>query len=193
MRTWTIVLFIILLNGCAGTGNNATLPVYYLLPLPEQALVDKALPDSAPLLLVARIELADHLRQPGIVYATSTTEVVNARLHQWASPIAGQLSQRLLTDLRHKQDLYRIEPTSERTGNIAAATLHLRLTKLNGVHTGHAELRGEWAITASGSSATHSSGFDIKVALTEDGYPALVEALSLAVDQLTTAIAADLQ
>lgn len=91
---------VIFITGCSSQEDVSTqlflLPVNPLPPVAEQ---------TAPLMMV-KTELADYLNQPGLVYRTSQTQVIQARHNQWAQRISDQITARIVQDVRTKQARY---------------------------------------------------------------------------------------
>lgn len=172
-----ILAAVLTLAGCAS-------PValnYYQLPAvnhSRQVLAD------APQLYVAPVQVASYLNGRGLVLQLSEVELVMARQHLWAEPLAAQV-QRQLRDLLSNSTAYATE-LSARPG---AVVLTVQLERFHGTAQGDAVLSGRYLL----SSQAHSQPFTIRVPLGADGYPALVAALAAGLQQLSQQIAAGLE
>ncbi len=70
--------------------------------------------------------------------------------------------------------------------------LQLSLSKFNGSYEGNAEIEGEWLIIDANGKVKNSAPVTIKLPLQDEGYDALVDALSAGLNNLTDQIAAQL-
>ncbi|EJF1124709.1 membrane integrity-associated transporter subunit PqiC [Vibrio cholerae] len=185
MKTWLLMMLTTLLVGCAGTPQPKV--SFYLLPnTPE--LSELTQPKTLPLLVVQPVELAAYLDTQGIVYRQSETQVIQARQNQWAQRLSPQLTQRITNDLRRKQSRYWPAPLNTSSIQQEHWKLQVRLQRFNGVYTGNAEVAGNWELLNPKGESMLNQEFSFQVPLKDTGYPALVEALSAGVDQLSTQI-----
>ncbi|AMG31569.1 hypothetical protein AL542_15325 [Grimontia hollisae] len=185
MRKLSLFVISMLLLGCSSSVENATR--FYVLPELDPVVVDRD--ESLPLMMVKKVELASYLESAGIVYRTSETEVIQARNNQWAESIRGQITQYLIQSLRQSQSKY--WPVSSEAFNAESddVTLRVSLDKFNGAFTGNAEVSGEWELVRENGAFVMSEVFSIEVPLEQDGYAALVSALSLGTQKLARDIA----
>ncbi|EHI05258.1 hypothetical protein VCHC41A1_1855 [Vibrio cholerae HC-41A1] len=174
-----------LLVGCGGTPQPKV--SFYLLPNNPE-LSEHIQPKTLPLLVVQPVELAAYLDTQGIVYRQSETQVIQARQNQWAQRLSPQLTQRITNDLRRKQSRYWPAPLNASSIQQEHWKLQVRLQRFNGVYTGNAEVAGNWELLNPKGESMLNQEFSFQVPLKDTGYPALVEALSAGVDQLSTQI-----
>ncbi|BCK20830.1 membrane integrity-associated transporter subunit PqiC [Vibrio cholerae] len=185
MKTWLLMMLTTLLVGCAGTPQPKV--SFYLLPNNPE-LSELTQPKTLPLLVVQPVELAAYLDTQGIVYRQSETQVIQARQNQWAQRLSPQLTQRITNDLRRKQSRYWPAPLNTSSIQQEHWKLQVRLQRFNGVYTGNAEVAGNWELLNPKGESMLNQEFSFQVPLKDTGYPALVEALSAGVDQLSTQI-----
>ncbi|ATD27001.1 membrane integrity-associated transporter subunit PqiC [Vibrio cholerae] len=185
MKTWLLMMLTTLLVGCAGTPQPKV--SFYLLPNNPE-LSELTQPKTLPLLVVQPVELAAYLDTQGIVYRQSETQVIQARQNQWAQRLSPQLTQRITNDLRRKQSRYWPAPLNTSSIQQEHWKLQVRLQRFNGVYTGNAEVAGNWELLNQKGESMLNQEFSFQVPLKDTGYPALVEALSAGVDQLSTQI-----
>lgn len=177
------VLISVLLAGCSSVTD--TTQTLYLLPHAEaQAPAPRALANR-PLLVVRPVELAGYLNDNGIVYRVTDTQVVQAKHHQWAQNLSEQITQRVITDLRQKQSHYWPVPVHNLLDQRHENKLQLSLNQFNGTYQGNAELAGEWMLIDANGKVIRRSAVNISLPLQNDGYDALVSALSVGLNQLT--------
>ncbi|ELJ8543427.1 membrane integrity-associated transporter subunit PqiC [Vibrio cholerae] len=185
MKTWLLMMLTTLLVGCAGTPQPKV--SFYLLPNNPE-LSELTQPKTLPLLVVQPVELAAYLDTQGVVYRQSETQVIQARQNQWAQRLSPQLTQRITNDLRRKQSRYWPAPLNTSSIQQEHWKLQVRLQRFNGVYTGNAEVAGNWELLNPKGESMLNQEFSFQVPLKDTGYPALVEALSAGVDQLSTQI-----
>lgn len=152
---------------------------YYQLPAVNNSHQPAA---EAPVLYVAPVQVASYLNGRGLVLQLSDVELNMARQHLWAEPLAAQV-QRQLRD-RLSNTAY-IAELSAQPGTVV---LTVQLDRFHGTVQGNALLSGRYQL----SNKKHSQPFNIAVALSADGYPALVTALAAGVAQLSQQIATEL-
>jgi hypothetical protein len=181
-----LLLLLILVAGCSS--KTSIQHRQYMLPTLSVAPVAK---QTAPILLV-KTELADYLGQRGLVYRTSQAEVIYAKHHQWVQDISQQLTYRIINDLRAKQTHYWPVGVNSSLDLDKKTQLHIRLFRFNGVFTGVAEIAGEWLLVDEEGKIKRDEPFSFEVPLAQEGYEALIAALSDGLSHLTNEIAAQL-
>jgi uncharacterized lipoprotein YmbA len=98
----------------------------------------------------------------------------------------------VINELRTKQTQYWPVEVNNLLNQSHESKLQLSLSKFNGNFEGNAELEGEWLIIDANGKVTNSAPVNINVPLQNDGYDALVDALSEGLSNLTDQIAAKL-
>lgn len=179
-----------LLAGCSSTPE--TTGSMYLLPQAESQVTSSAAVTERPLLVVRPVELASYLNDSGIVYRTSESQIIQAKQNQWAQSISEQITQRIIADLRHKQSHYwpvKVHSLIDQSGE---NKLQLSLHKFNGSYQGNAELEGEWMLIDAEGKVKSRSPVKILIPLQDEGYDALVKALSDGLSNLTDNMAQQL-
>ncbi|MGL6028118.1 MAG: PqiC family protein [Vibrio sp.] len=192
MKQWLLMIFVsITLLGCSSEPQPKV--DFYLLPqhltsspvTPPESLA--VLPST--LLIVQPVELAAYLDSTGIIYRQSTTQVIQAKYHQWAQRLGPQLTERIIHQLRRDQPVsYWPEAFNAQVAQQKHHTLQVKFQRFNGAYTGNAELAGSWELFNPQGVRLLRQDFSLDVPLTDEGYPALVEALSAGLEQLTTSI-----
>ncbi|EWM35843.1 hypothetical protein D043_3977 [Vibrio parahaemolyticus EKP-021] len=126
------------------------------------------------------------------MYRTSDTQIVQAKRHQWAQSISEQITQRVVAELRQKQSDYWPVEMNNLLDQSGESKLQLTLNKFNGSYQGNAEIEGEWLLIDASGNVVRSSQVKILMPLQDEGYDALVDALSAGLNQLTDDMAAQL-
>ncbi|AXT71243.1 ABC-type transport auxiliary lipoprotein family protein [Vibrio natriegens] len=179
-----------LLAGCSSAPEPTS--SMYLLPKVESQTLSSAAVAERPLLIVRPVELASYLNNSGIVYRTSESQIIQAKHNQWAQSISEQITQRIIDDLRQKQSHYWPVKVHSLIDQSSENKLQLSLSKFNGNYQGNAELEGEWMLIDANGKVQHRSPVKILMPLQDEGYDALVGALSAGLENLTDNIAQQL-
>lgn len=181
MKTWLCV-FSFMLVGCAS--QQVAQNRYYIFPVNEPV---RAVQSNAVKLLV-RAELSEYLNNKGLVYRTSEIQVIQANHSLWAQSIKQQVTQRIINDLQTKQDSYWPIQANSLVNMAGSQQLVVSLQRFNGVYTGVAEIAGKWLLLDQGGNILRDQPFHIEVPLGQDGYDAMISALSQGMDQLAEQI-----
>ncbi|HDM8228326.1 TPA: membrane integrity-associated transporter subunit PqiC [Vibrio campbellii] len=185
-----LLLISALLAGCSSAPEDSG--ALYVLPEASSAKVSDIAIAQRPQLVVRPVELASYLADSGIVYRTSETKIVQAKHNQWAHNISEQITQRIIDELRSKQSQYWPVEVNNLLDQSGESKLLLSLSKFNGSYQGNAEIEGEWLIVDENGKVKNSAPVKINMPLQDDGYDALVDALSVGLNNLTDQIAAQL-
>ncbi|ENM5741024.1 hypothetical protein CGT98_05910 [Vibrio metoecus] len=189
MNKWLLMLLATLFVGCSSTPQPKN--HFYLLPN-NPALSDVNQNKNLPLLIVQPVELAAYLDTQGIVYRKSETQVIQARQNQWAQRLSSQLTQRVINDLRKNSTPYWSTALDTAIAQQKHARLQVRFQQFNGSYTGNAEIAGSWVLFNAQGERSLNQEFSFQIPLADEGYPALVEALSLGLAQLAVQIQMEL-
>lgn len=177
MKHLTAALFL-LLTGC----SSPSVSNYYQLPAaPAPAGSAEA---EAKSLYIEPVQVASYLNGRGLVLQLSDVELVMARQHLWAEALDQQLQRQLRDRIAVQAKDYTVV-LQARPDTVRVA---VQLDQFHGLADGHAVVSGRFAV----STQRGSQPFNIRVALTDDGYPALVQALGQAVTQLSQQISQQL-
>ncbi|HGS5165923.1 TPA: membrane integrity-associated transporter subunit PqiC [Vibrio harveyi] len=185
-----LLLISALLAGCSSAPENTG--ALYVLPEASSAKISDTMIAQRPQLVVRPAQLASYLADSGIVYRTSETKIIQAKHNQWAHSISEQITQRMIDDLRAKQSQYWPVEVNNLLDQSDQSKLQLSLSKFNGSYEGNAEIEGEWLIIDANGKVKNSAPVTIKLHLQDEGYDALVDALSAGLNNLTDQIAAQL-
>lgn len=129
-------------------------------------------------LTVAPIKVANYLNGSGLVLRQSAVEFNVARQHLWADALEQQLQRQLLEYLL----LALPNQTISALSTSSARTLQLDIHRFYADEQGLATVSGYYTLSSEGGIS--STPFAYQVALVNDGYPAMVEALSQGWQQL---------
>lgn len=189
MLTWTrcflLLTSCVLVSACAG---SVTPPARYMLPS-DQLNTTTNQPEGTLVLSAPR--LAHYLDVDGIVMQLDDITLNAAREHQWAEGLDRQLERRMRANLSQALPTLRViraegNPTD-------ALMLRLHIDQFQGRFDGVAVASGQWQLLNSAGELLIMENFRSETPLEEDGYPALVRALSESWDQAAELIASQIR
>ncbi|USH05391.1 ABC-type transport auxiliary lipoprotein family protein [Grimontia kaedaensis] len=182
------LLFAALLAGCSSTPDLATKT--YLLPKAKSS--DAALRKSQPILLIQTVKVAGYLAGEGIAYQTSDTEIVIAQNNLWGESLSQQVTERLVNQLRtYQTDYWPMYPNAS-LNSVEMPRLQVNINRFDGDYLGNATVAGDWVLLGADGDVIESRTFYAQEPLEDEGYQALVNALSKALDSAVRNIGFDL-
>jgi uncharacterized protein len=188
MFTWmrcSLLLICLLLSACA---SSVTPPARYMLPSDPLASTPRR---PAGTLIVSSPRLAYYLDVDGIVMQLDDITLNAARENQWAEGLGRQLERKLRANLAHALPTIRVMRTESEQAN--ALTLRLNVDQFQGRFDGVAVASGQWQLLNDAGELLAMENFYAATPLAEDGYPALVRALSDSWDQAAELIATQIR
>ena len=168
----TILVLLFTLSACSNTVNVTR---YYQVAAPSAQAVA---PATVKALAIAPVRVASYLNGSGLVVQQSTVEFSIARQHLWTDSLEQQL-QRQLTEylLTSVPKLTLLPLTSPQV-----AVLRLDIDRVYADGDGQAVVSGRYSI--SDAQRVQTEPFLYQIPLAAEGYPAMVNALSLGWQQL---------
>lgn len=176
-------ILLIMLTLTAGCATSVPATHHYLLTGPE---ADPAAAEDTTSLTLAGVSTAAYLQTQGIVIRTTDTEVATAQRHRWAEPLPEQLRRRLPAYLN--QSLPRVRVFTQHAPG-AGPRLFVHFDRFNGHFDGVAVIGGTWRLEDESGELLLRRHFSARQPLDNDGYPALVSALSAATAEIAGDIA----
>lgn len=137
------------------------------------------------------VTMSEYLDSKSIVYRKSETLVIQTRQNLWAEDIKKQITDRLIGKFYCIDSNYLAKDNKTRTYD--GFKLKINFEKFNGSYTGNAEIAGSWEIKNISNEKMIYKEFEFYVPLSSDGYPALVNSLSLGVEMLAIQIYKELE
>lgn len=188
MVTWVrclpLLLICVLVSACA---SSVTPPArYMLLSAPVASIPNQ--PEGT--LILSPPRLAHYLDVDGIVMQLDDIRLNAAREHQWAEGLDRQLERKLRTKLAQALPTLRVMRAEGEQAN--ALTLRLNVDQFQGRFDGVAVASGQWQLLNDAGELLAMESFYAETPLAEDGYPALVRALSDSWGQATELIATEI-
>ncbi|MBT2775185.1 membrane integrity-associated transporter subunit PqiC [Halomonas sp. ISL-60] len=189
MLTWVrclpMLLICALVSACA---SSVTPPARYMLPSDPLASIPNQ-PEGT--LILSSPRLAHYLDVDGIVMQLDDITLNAARDHQWTEGLGRQLERKLRANLTHALPTLRVMREEGKQAN--ALTLRLNVDQFQGRFDGVAVASGQWQLLNGAGELLEMENFYAETSLAEDGYPALVRALSDSWDQVAELIAAEIR
>ena len=183
---WLLLLMLCLLvSACA---SSVAPPARYMLPS-DQVVRSTEQPEGTLQLSAPR--LAHYLDVDGIVMQLDDITLNAAREHQWAEGLGRQLERRMRSHLSHA--LPKLRVIRAEGAQPDALTLRLDVDQFQGRFDGLAVASGQWQLLNGEGELLIMENFYAETILEEDGYPALVRALSDSWDQAAELIATQIR
>lgn len=169
-----------LLAGCAGSPQVKDHD--YLLR-PQKLMIGSG---SRSVVQLKPVAVAPYLDQKGMVLQTGDTEIQVAKHHRWAEPLDEAVERYIQVSIANQANV--TVESGPLTTSSEDATVTLRISQLHGSESGQVRLVADWKVDRGEQGAVLHS-FDQTTRQTADGYPALVDAHAVLLDQLGSAIA----
>ena len=174
-----------LVTACA---SGVSPPARYMLPS-HQLVNSPNQPEDTLALSAPR--LAHYLDVEGIVMQLDDITLNAAREHQWAEGLGRQLEQRMRSSLSQALPTFRVIRAEGSPPD--ALTLRLDVDQFQGRFDGVAVASGQWQLVNDAGELLVMENFYAETTLEEDGYPALVRALSESWDKAAENIASEIR
>lgn len=123
---------------------------------------------------IESIDVASFLNKQGIVLQTDNIQFVTASNNLWGSSLSQQLGDRLEQDLAICLPHYLVSTKAITTPTL---TVKLFIDGFHGSYTGDAIIKGRWVVKDNKDNI-ETKFFEHRIALKNNGYAALVNALS---------------
>lgn len=185
LRCLALLMACLLVTACA---SSVTPPARYMLTS-GQLTSAPAQPEGTLRLSAPR--LAHYLDVEGIVMQLDDITLNAAREHQWAEGLGRQLERGLRARL--SQTLPTLRVVRAEGSQPGALTLRIEVDQFQGRFDGLAVASGQWQLVNAEGEMLAMENFYAETSLEEDGYPALVRALSSSWDKTAELIADDIR
>lgn len=176
-----ILACIFITAGCASSDN--TLKYYLLHPTYTTSNNTAIQPHNE--LLLKQIIVPEYLKQRGLVYQTSATNIHIATDHLWAEPIEEGITKTLKQAF---QPLGITLTTSQTSSKNNVSSVILRIDDFIATWHGDVILRGQYDLLNPSGSAHIMHNFHLILPLEDDGFSSSVEVMRLAINQLSEQI-----
>ena len=182
-RYLSIFCLAAVLSGCASEPQTKS---YYLLAPP---VVSTRAGDSLPTLVIESVELAEYLRQSGLVMQTGDNQLTISRSHLWAEGLEQAVPKVLLGLLQQKSNNYRFYLKFSDFVSQTDYRLRLHIDSLQATDRNEVVSSGRYQLIASADPANPvSANFSFEQNLTADGYAHAVEKMQTLLGQIADAI-----
>ena len=178
------VLVVMFIVGCSSASTALT---YYVLHPVDEPLAKPS--KEYAYLKLDRFVMPEYLKQRGLVYQTSETNVHISTTHLWAEPLDVGLKKSLKKAISN-YGVYLVDDEQYHASKTIHVALHI--TDFISRFDGEVLLSGEFVVLGSASPPDHIANsiipFDIRVALKHDGFSASIEAMRESLTQLASQI-----
>ncbi len=183
MKVVIAALLTLLIVGCSGQ----PVQTHYYLLRSEDPISSRQLNPSERFAM-GSVNIAPYIDQPGVVLQLGGGEIRPAMHHQWAEPMRDSVRNFLLVAVSQElgEDVFPSEISN------ADTVLDIRINQLHGTQDGEVVLSAVWMLRK-GNDLVASYNFLERSPLSNDGYPALVEAQEALLQELASTIANSMQ
>lgn len=186
MKRFFIGLLFILLTACVS--QPVTQSNFYTLPVID-ATTETLRSDKT--IFIRPVILADFLSKNGVVLQLDDITVHAAQYHQWAEPLAVQLSRGLRDRLQTVQSDYRVVNLAS-FAKQSTYQLQVEFDQFQGRYDGKAITSGQWQLLNNRGETVTTQRFSLAEDLPAEGYPVLIRALAKNLDKVAADIAKQL-
>lgn len=164
-----------LLSACSSSPRSLT---YYLLHSTGDASYTTE--ETSKTVILDKLTLPEYLKQRGLVYQTSNTNIHISTSHLWAEPVDEGLT-KALTNKLVKQSISLVRP--DHYASEEAIHMALHINDFVSTHEGEVIFSGQYVITRV-SGEVSVSPFLINTPLENDGFSSSINAMRNAIAQL---------
>jgi len=173
IKFFICALGIALFYGCSSTGEQIK---YYRLT-PNILAENNERDAHVSRVIISPVHIAKILQQEGIVSQTGENEVNIAQYHRWANPLDEAIAITLVKIINNKTQQYHIEKFAAQINQHASYILVLSIEKFDIRNDASVNISGGYSVLDRNRTSIVEQSFNIKQALTENGYPHAVEKL----------------
>ena len=181
-----LCVLVLFMGGCSSSSSSLN---YYLLHSTSATHSVNAQANQTPALLtIDKLVIPEYLKQRGLVYQISETNIHISTTHLWAEPVEEGIVKVLRSALSSK-GVKLLKQADYARGSVPAANHRISILINDFVSTygGEVILSGEYVITAADSEAMHQS-FMFKAPINHDGFEASIKAMRATLNQLSEQI-----
>lgn len=187
----SLIALALWLTGCS---SAVTLNYYQLPQSPEQG-VTATTPVSSQsqqaVVIVEPVMVANYLNTNSLILQTSAVELHRTTQHLWLDALDQQLNRLVVNSLQSQLPAQLVTSQALPVAGGSSQRLLLQIDEFHGTAEGKVLLRGRYSVLSGPQLKLYP--FQIERLQAEEGYPAMVSTMGLAVADLTRQIAASLQ
>lgn len=181
-----LVVLTVSLAGCATDPVSIT---YYLLAPPDSGTLNTGMRTSKPTVVIENVEVAEFLRQSGLLIQSGNNQLSASRNHLWAESLDKAVPKALIQDLQKRStefDFYiRFSDFLTRTDY----RLRLQIDNMQANDQGEVITSGRYQlIPTNNNNESYVAEFYFKRDLEEDGFAHAVAQMHIMVGQLADSI-----
>jgi uncharacterized lipoprotein YmbA len=181
-------LCVLVLNMVGCSSSSSSLHYYLLHSTSATHSVNSQANKTPALLTIDKLVIPEYLKQRGLVYQISETNIHISTTHLWAEPVEEGIVKVLRSALSSK-GVKLLKQDDYARGSVPATNHRISILINDFVSTygGEVILSGEYVITAADSEAMHQS-FMFKAPINHDGFEASIKAMRATLNQLSEQI-----
>jgi uncharacterized lipoprotein YmbA len=195
MKQTRVLAALLVMAACSSVPETS----YYLLTssTPARAMDQGTARATPPLgahgevvLGLGRIEIADYLKQPGVILETAEYQIRPATYHRWGEPLPQGIRRALLENLTVALPGFRVVSLAE-SRQRPDLRLDLEVERFHGTEQGVVVFGGRWSLDGvDGTPKLTTEAFSYREEITSSGYHASVATQAKLLARLSEAIAA---
>ncbi len=186
VRHFLVFCLVAALAACASAPESKS---YYLLAPPVVSAEISGAGDKRPTLVIESVELAEYLRQSGLVMQSGENQLTISRTHLWAESLDQAVPKALLGQMQQKSENYRFYLKFSDYVSQTDYRLRLHIESLQATDRGEVVASGRYQLISNADPANPvSANFYFRQHLTADGYAHAVEQMRTLLGQIAGVI-----
>lgn len=191
IKSIILVSSILILSACTSAPVN--IEYYSLNPKTEAPSSTNKNTAELPLIVIEAVQLAEFLRQQGIVVETGSNQLHMSSQHRWAERLDEAISRNLIAQLEERLDQYRFESHNTRWSKQPTYRINFSFSHFHSTENNQAVVAGNFWILDQENKLLNKQRFYLSRDLTQNGYSHSVEQLNLTLRELVNFVANNLQ
>lgn len=191
IKSIILVGFIFVISACTSAPVNIE---YYSLN-PNVAASSSTSENIAeqPLIVIEAVQLAEFLRQQGIVVQTGSNQLHMSSQHRWAERLDEAISRNLIAQLEGQLNQYRFETHNTRWSKQPTYRINFSFSHFHSTENNQAVIAGNFWILDRENKLLNKQRFYLSRDLTQNGYSHSVEQLNLTLSELVGLVVKSVQ
>jgi uncharacterized lipoprotein YmbA len=191
MKLFAILPLLASLGACS---SEPVIVHYYALVPPLSAAEEVVQRADKPALVIERVDLAEYLRQSGMIIQSGENQLLVSRNNLWAESLELALPKALVRKLQLQSDDYSYYLKNVDWVDRTDYRLRLRIDSLQATDKGEVVAAGRYQLISEHGSKPHVfADFNFHRDLDQDGYEHVVEQIQALLAQIAEAILGSVQ
>ncbi len=186
MKRLIPLCFVLIMSGCASTSSQIN---YYVLENASSSHPRPSTNTNRPTVLLEKVQLANYLQSTNLPILKQDYSVKYARQSAWAEPIEQGIKRALVDDITANSS-YQLTLNSMPNSHLSDYQLHIQIDHFSATDNANVILIGQYWLSQKDTLLSQQH-FNLKHALTKDGFSESVEQQRQLLSQLSQLIAQD--